>query len=69
MSIGKKILRGVIKTIVVCAGLVLFFDNKVTGDAGTVLLASIAILFACGLIWLVFGLGEDSGYWPKRPEE
>jgi hypothetical protein len=59
----------VIKTIAVCAGLVFLFDNKITGDAGTVLLASIAVPFACGLIWLVFRLSEDSGYWPKKPDE
>jgi hypothetical protein len=69
MSTGKKILRGLIKTIAVCAGLVFLFDNKITGNAGTVLLASIAVLFSCGLLWLVFGLSDDSGYWPKNPDK
>jgi hypothetical protein len=69
MSIAKKILRAVTKTVAVCAGVVFLVDNRISGDAGTVLLASIAILFACGFAWLVFGFSEDTGYWPKKPDE
>lgn len=66
---AKKILRWVVKIVATGAGLVFLFDNRVSGTAGTVLLGSIAVLFACGLIWLVFGLSEDTGFWPRKPDE
>jgi hypothetical protein len=65
----KKLLRGSVKTVAAGAGLVFLLDNRVTGDAGTILLGSIAVLFACGLVWLLFGLSEHTGYWPKKPED
>jgi hypothetical protein len=52
--------------VAAAAGIVFLFDNKVTGDAGTVLLGSITVLFICGLAWLLFGLSDDTGYWPKK---
>ncbi len=39
----KRILRGVVKTIALVAALVFFFDNRVTGTAGTVPLGSIVV--------------------------
>jgi len=67
--VPKKILRGVIRVIATAAGLVFLFDNKVSGNAGTVLLGSIAVLFVCGLVWLLFGLSDHPGYWPKKPDQ
>jgi dolichyl-phosphate-mannose--protein O-mannosyl transferase len=43
----KRILRGVMKTVTLLAGLVFFFDNRVTVTAGTVLLGSIVVCFLC----------------------
>jgi hypothetical protein len=65
---GKRVLRAVVKTVAVSAGIVFLFDNKLSGTAGTVLLVSIAVLFACLFLWLIFDLGdEDAGYWPNKP--
>jgi lipopolysaccharide export LptBFGC system permease protein LptF len=64
---AKRILRWVVKAVATVAGLVFVFDNRVSGTAGTVLLGSIAVLFVCMLLWLIFGLGEHTGFWPKRP--
>lgn len=58
------------KAIAVAAGLVFFFDNKITGTEGKVLLGSIAVLLLCLLAWVFFGLGDDdenTGYWPRLP--
>jgi len=66
---AKRILRAIVKIVATCAGLVFLFDNRISGNAGTVLLASIAVLFVCGLVWLIFDLGEGRGFWPKKPGE
>ena len=69
LSVAKRILRGVVKAVAMAAGLVFLFDNRLSGNAGTVLLGSIAVLFVCLFIWLIFGLGEgkDGGFWPNKP--
>jgi len=67
LFMGKRILRGVVKVVATAAGLVFLFDNKLSGDAGTVLLGSIAVLFVCLFAWLIFGLGEGTGFWPNKP--
>ena len=66
--IWKRILRGAVKTIAGIAGLVFFFDNRSSGMAGIVLLASIAVLFLCLFVWLIFGLGNDHVFWPKKSD-
>ena len=58
---GKRVLRAVIKAVALAAGVVFLFDNRLSGTAGDVLLGSIAVLFVCALLWLAFGLGEDTG--------
>ncbi len=68
----KQILRGIVKTIGVLSALVFFFDNRVTGTAGTVLLGSIIVGFLCLFVWMIF-LRDDkdernSGYWPRPPQ-
>lgn len=44
-------------------------DNHVSGTAGLVLLASIAVLTLCGIVWMIFLRedDEDAGYWPPDP--
>ena len=49
-------------TISTFNGLVFFFDNRSSGMSGIVLLASIAVLFLCLFVWLIFGLGNDHGF-------
>jgi hypothetical protein len=66
--IRKRILRGVVKTIAVAAGLVFIFDNRVSGVAGILLLVSIAVLLLCLFVWRVFDLGEDVWFWPKKSD-
>jgi len=66
--LGKRILRGIVKTIAAAAGLVFVFDNRASGIAGIVLLASVAVLFLCLFVWLIFDLGEGDGFWPKKPD-
>jgi hypothetical protein len=66
--VAKRILRGVVKIVATAAVLVFFFDNKLSGTAGLVLLASIAVLFLCLFVWLIFDLGEHSGFWPDKPD-
>ena len=56
---AKRILRVVIKLVAGAAGLVFLFDNKLSGNAGIVLLSSIGVLLVCMIVWLIFGLGED----------
>jgi dolichyl-phosphate-mannose--protein O-mannosyl transferase len=68
----KRILRGVVKTVALLAGLVFFFDNKITGTAGIVLLGSIVVFFLCIFVWAIFLRDDeddrDSGYWPRPPQ-
>jgi hypothetical protein len=61
LSVGKRVLRGVVKIVATAAGLVFLFDNRLSGNAGTVLLGSIAVLFVCLFVWLIFG--PRRGYW------
>jgi hypothetical protein len=67
--VAKRVLRGVVKVVATAAGVVFLFDNRLSGTAGTVLLGSIAVLFVCLFVWLIFNLGEneDSGFWPNKP--
>ena len=73
MTMVKRVLRGIVKTIGLLAALVFFFDNSVTGTAGTVLLGSIVVCFLCLFVWAIFLRDdeddEDSGYWPSPPQQ
>ena len=66
----KRILRPIVKAVAGLAGVVFLFDNHLNGTAGLILLASIAVLTLCGIVWMIF-LGEDedaSESWPRpRP--
>jgi hypothetical protein len=68
----KRILRPIVKAMAGLAGVVFLFDNHLGGTAGLILLASIAVLALCGIVWVKF-LHEDgddegnSGYWPPGP--
>jgi predicted membrane protein len=67
---AKRIVRAVVKVVALIAGAVFFFDNHISGTAGLILLASIAVLAVCGAAWVIFGLGEDNentGCWPPNP--
>ena len=66
---AKRILRVVIKVVAIAAGIVFILDNRLSGTAGTVLLGSIAVLGACLFIWLIFGLGEDTGAGTGKPQQ
>ena len=49
------------------AGVVFIFDNRLSGTEGLVLLGSIALLFLCGIVWMIFLRDDDdadAGYWP-----
>jgi hypothetical protein len=50
---------------------VFLFDNHLSGTAGLIFLAPIAVLARCGIVWMIFLHEEDgedgSGYWPPRP--
>ncbi len=69
LRVAKRVLRGVIKIVATAAGVVFLFDNRLNGTAGIVLLASIAVLFVCLFVWLIFGLGEDAGLGPDKPQQ
>ncbi len=65
----KRILRPIVKVVAGLAGVVFLFDNHLSGTAGLIPLASIAVLTLCGIVWMIF-LREDedsSEYWPPRP--
>jgi hypothetical protein len=68
----KRILRDVGKTVALLAALVFFFDNRVTGSAGTVLLGSIVVCFLCLFVWAIFLRDDEddgnSDYWPGPPQ-
>lgn len=68
LPVAKRILRRVVKVVATVAGVVFLFDNRLSGKAGIVLLCSIAVLFACLFVWLIFDLGEHAGFWPKKPD-
>jgi F0F1-type ATP synthase assembly protein I len=67
----KGFFRGVVKAIAIVAAAVFFFDNHLSGAAGLVLLGSIAVLFLCLFVWLIFLRDDDdvggTGYWPPDP--
>jgi hypothetical protein len=69
MPVAKKVLRGVVKVVATVAGVVFLFDNKLSGNAGIVLLGSIGMLFVCLFVWLIFDLGGDSGLGPDEPRQ
>jgi anaerobic C4-dicarboxylate transporter len=69
LRVAKRILRGVVKVVATVAGVVFFFDNKLGGTGGIVLLGSIAVLFVCLFVWVIFELGEDSGLGPDEPRQ
>lgn len=58
--VAKRMLRGIVSIIAVGAGLVFLFDNRLSDTGLTVLLGSIAVIFVCGSVWLLFDLGEWS---------
>jgi len=58
----KQVFRGVVKVVAGIAGLVFFFDNRLQGTAGLVLLGSIAVLFLCGFLWMIFLRDDDDEY-------
>ena len=68
----KRILRAIVKTVALLAALVFFFDNRVTGTAGTVLLGSIVVFFLSLFVWAIFLRDDEddgnSGYWPGPPQ-
>jgi len=69
-AILKQFFRGVVKVVASIAGAVFFFDKRLSGTAGLVLLGSIAVLFLCGVVWMMFLREEadgDAGYWPPDP--
>lgn len=69
LPIGKRILRGAIKAVMVAAGGIFVLDSRLSGTVGIVLLVgSIAVLLVCLAVWLFFDLGEHPGVWPKRPD-
>src|SRR5437660_1940496 len=68
IGIWKQILRGVVKTIAVVAGVVFVFDNRVSGVAGIVLLASVAVLILCLFVWRFFDLGDDDWFSPRKTD-
>ena len=69
LSARRRILRGVVKVIAVAAAAVFVLDNRLGGTVGIVLLVgSIAVLLVCLFVWLVFDLGEDTGFWPDKPK-
>ncbi len=66
--VAKRLVRGVVKVVASAAAVVFLFDNRLSGTAGLVLLGSIAVLFACLFVWVIFDLGEDTGFWPNKPD-
>jgi hypothetical protein len=65
---AKRVLRKAIEVVAGIAG-VAFLLARVTDFGLTVMLCSVFVLFACGLVWLIFGLSEDTGFWPRKPDE
>ena len=68
LPVAKRILRGIVKVLAAAAGVVFLFDNRLSGGAGIVLLGSIAVLFVCLFVWLVFNLGGDTEMGPDKPQ-
>ena len=66
---AKRILRRIVKVVAVVAGVVFLFDNSLSGRAFLVLLASIATLGACLIVWLIFDLDEKSESKADEPQE
>src|SRR5580658_4582127 len=58
---AKRILRPIVKMVAGLAGVVFLFDNHPSGTAGLILLASIAMLFLCGFVWMVFLREDEDG--------
>jgi len=66
----KWILRPIVKAVAGLAGVVFLFDSRLSGTAGLILLASIAVLAFCGIVWMIFLREDDegdSGYCPSNP--
>jgi hypothetical protein len=57
----KRILRPIVKAVAGLAGVVFLFDNHLSGTAGIILLASIAVLALCGIVWMIFLRDDDDG--------
>jgi hypothetical protein len=48
-----------VKVVAGIAGAAFFFDNRLSGTEGLVLLRSIAVLFLCGVVWMIFLRDDD----------
>jgi hypothetical protein len=60
LCMARRILRNIVKFVAIVAIVVFVLDNRLSGNAGLVLLGSIAVLGICLVLWLVFSLGEES---------
>jgi hypothetical protein len=66
---GKRILRGVVKAVAAAAAGIFIFNNRLTGTTGIALfVGSIVVLLLCLFVWLIFDLGEHTGFWPDKPK-
>lgn len=66
IRLWKRIPRGMIKVIAAIATLLFIFDNRASGIAGVVLVASATIFVLCFLAWRVFNLGDDDWFGPRK---
>lgn len=57
----KRILRPIVTAVAGLAGVVFLFDNRLSGTAGLILLASIAVLALCGIVWMIFLRDDEDG--------
>jgi len=65
---AKRILRKAIEIVLGIAG-VIFFVAPLSNLGLTAMLCSVFVMFACGLVWLIFGLSEETGFWPRKPDQ
>ena len=61
VAMVKRILRPIVKAVAGLAGVVFLFDNHLSGTAGLILLASIAVLALCWIGWLIFLRENEDG--------
>jgi dolichyl-phosphate-mannose--protein O-mannosyl transferase len=65
-AVVKRTLRPVVKAVAALAGVVFLCDNHLSGTSGLILLASIAVLALCGIVWMIFLRDDDQGGFTGR---
>lgn len=69
VAVRKRLIRGVIKVVAGIAAIVFVLARMTTNTGLVLFVGSIVVLLVCfGLLKLLEGDDENTGYWPDDPK-